>query len=78
MGKTPPFQGGVSALLIANHILHSADQTSQKAPQYPEGLGMKIWLNSITIEVGINGLNHWWDNEKDQCGVFPELLICLR
>jgi len=31
-----------------------------EAPQYPEGLGMKIWLNSITGNVDqINGLNHY-------------------
>jgi copper chaperone NosL len=31
-----------------------------EAPQYPEGLGMKIWLNNITGNVDqINGLNHY-------------------
>lgn len=31
-----------------------------EAPQYPEGLGMKIWLNNITGNVEqINGLNHY-------------------
>ena len=35
-----------------------------KAPQYPEGLGMYIWVNKITGEKphdlnSINGLNHY-------------------
>lgn len=31
-----------------------------EAPQYPEGLGMKIWLNTITGNIDqINGLNHY-------------------
>lgn len=31
-----------------------------EAPQYPEGLGMKIWLNNITGNIDqINGLNHY-------------------
>lgn len=31
-----------------------------EAPQYPEGLGMSIWLNGITGNIAqINGLNHY-------------------
>lgn len=31
-----------------------------QAPQYPEGLGMQIWINKITGELQtINGLNHY-------------------
>ena len=33
---------------------------SLEAPQYPEGLGMQIWLNKITGDLQtINGLNHY-------------------
>lgn len=33
---------------------------SLEAPQYPEGLGMQIWLNKITGDLStINGLNHY-------------------
>ena len=33
---------------------------SLEAPQYPEGLGMKIWLSKITGDLStINGLNHY-------------------
>lgn len=31
-----------------------------EAPQYPEGLGMNIWINKITGDLNtINGLNHY-------------------
>ena len=31
-----------------------------EAPQYPEGLGMKIWISKITGDLNtINGLNHY-------------------
>lgn len=33
---------------------------SLDAPQYPEGLGMKIWINKMTGDLQIiNGLNHY-------------------
>jgi len=33
---------------------------SLEAPQYPEGLGMKIWVNKISGDLNtINGLNHY-------------------
>ncbi|HMQ69702.1 MAG TPA: hypothetical protein PKA90_12115 [Ignavibacteria bacterium] len=33
---------------------------SLEAPQYPEGLGMQIWLSKITGDLNIiNGLNHY-------------------
>jgi copper chaperone NosL len=33
---------------------------SLEAPQYPEGLGMNIWINKITGDLNtINGLNHY-------------------
>jgi len=33
---------------------------SLEAPQYPEGLGMSIWINKITGDLNtINGLNHY-------------------
>ena len=33
---------------------------SLQAPQYPEGLGMKIWINKMSGDLNIiNGLNHY-------------------
>lgn len=43
------------------------------APQYPEGLVMKIWLTRITDDVDIiNGLNHYIGMKKISAEMFPE------
>ncbi len=43
------------------------------APQYPEGLDMKIWLDHISGDVGIiNGLNHYIGMDKIKDEMFPE------
>ncbi|HEX6846377.1 MAG TPA: nitrous oxide reductase accessory protein NosL [Chitinophagaceae bacterium] len=43
------------------------------APQYPEGLIMKIWLNNITGDIDvINGLNHYIGMRKISVAMFPE------
>ena len=49
----------VSLALIAVYFLPVWD-ISLDAPQYPEGLGMKIWINTIEGDLQtINGLNHY-------------------
>lgn len=54
------------------------------APQYPEGLNMKIWINNLTGAFDIiNGLNHYIGMEMIKVEMFPEfgymiyLLGCL-
>jgi copper chaperone NosL len=43
------------------------------APQYPEGLVMKIWLKKLTGDVDIiNGLNHYIGMKKLSVEMFPE------
>ena len=43
------------------------------APQYPEGLTMKIWLSKLTGDVDIiNGLNHYIGMKKISAEMFPE------
>lgn len=43
------------------------------APQYPEGLVMKIWLHRITGDVDIiNGLNHYIGMKSIKAEMFPE------
>src|SRR5262245_2525749 len=49
-----------------------------KAPQYPEGLGMYIWVNRITGEKpqdlnSINGLNHYIGMKRIVPESIPEL-----
>jgi len=51
-----------------------------KAPQYPEGLGMYIWVNQITGEKpqdlnSINGLNHYIGMKRILPESFPELRL---
>jgi len=46
------------------------------APQYPEGLNMKIWINNITGDVDIiNGLNHYIGMKHIKVEMFPEFKI---
>ena len=43
------------------------------APQYPEGLGMKIWINNITGDVRIiSALNHYIGMKHIEVSMFPE------
>jgi copper chaperone NosL len=43
------------------------------APQYPEGLVMKIWLTRLTGDIDIiNGLNHYIGMKKIDESMFPE------
>lgn len=43
------------------------------APQYPEGLEMKIWINDITGEVKIiSALNHYIGMKHIEVSMFPE------
>jgi len=43
------------------------------APQYPEGLEMKIWFNSLTGEVRtISALNHYIGMRTIEASMFPE------
>jgi copper chaperone NosL len=46
------------------------------APQYPEGLLMKIWLNHISGDFDIiNGLNHYIGMRTIHAEMFPEFRI---
>src|SRR5690606_41210812 len=43
------------------------------APQYPEGLEMKIWINDITGDVKIiSALNHYIGMRHIDASMFPE------
>jgi len=46
------------------------------APQYPEGLEMKIWLNGLSGNIGqINGLNHYIGMKLISVNDFKEFKI---
>ena len=43
------------------------------APQYPEGLEMKIWINNLTGDVKIiSALNHYIGMKHIEVSMFPE------
>ena len=47
-----------------------------KAPQYPEGLGMKIWVSKISGDLNtINGLNHYIGMKTIQPDSISELKV---
>jgi copper chaperone NosL len=54
----------VGAILLGLTFLFPIWQIDLEAPQYPEGIGLEIWLNKITGQKpndlqNINGLNHY-------------------
>ncbi len=65
----------ISAAMISALFLPTWD-ISLEAPQYPEGLGMQIWLNKITGDLNtINGLNHYIGMKKIEPDSIKELKI---
>jgi copper chaperone NosL len=63
----------VSILLVTGFILPIWEITLD-APQYPEGLGLNIWINKITGDLQtINGLNHYIGMKKIEPDSIQEL-----
>lgn len=69
----------VAALLLATAYVLPLWSVSLLAPQYPEGLGMRIWINTIAgakpndLE-SINNLNHYIGMKR----IIPETIPELR
>ena len=60
MNKTSRILILVSALVMIAIYFVPVWSISLDAPQYPEGLGMQIWINKMTGDLQIiNGLNHY-------------------
>jgi len=63
----------LSALLMISAYFVPLWQILMWAPQYPEGLGMKIWINDITGDVKIiSALNHYIGMRHIEVSMFPE------
>lgn len=63
----------VSALLMITAYFVPLWQILMWAPQYPEGLGMKIWIDNITGDVKIiSALNHYIGMRHIEVSMFPE------
>lgn len=65
----------ISLALISAYFL-PVWEIELEAPQYPEGLGMNIWINKITGDLNtINGLNHYIGMKTIQPDSIKELTI---
>ncbi len=66
-----------SLAIIATYFL-PAWRIDLFAPQYPEGLVMKIWLKNLTGDVDIiNGLNHYIGMKKISIAMFYEFSFLI-
>src|SRR5436189_320871 len=63
----------VSALALISTYYVPLWQIVMWAPQYPEGLTMKIWINTLSGEVRtISALNHYIGMKTIEASMFPE------
>ena len=69
-----------AAILLAVLFVQPLWNISLNAPQYPEGLGMHIWINAVTglkpndLD-NINGLNHYIGMKRIEPDAIPELRL---
>jgi hypothetical protein len=64
---------GVCALALIAAYYVPLWQILMWAPQYPEGLEMKIWINTLTGDVRtISALNHYIGMKHIEVNMFPE------
>ncbi|HET9053814.1 MAG TPA: hypothetical protein VFM90_06570 [Cyclobacteriaceae bacterium] len=62
-----------SALLMVSAYFVPLWQILMWAPQYPEGLEMKIWINTLSGDVKIiSALNHYIGMKHIEVSMFPE------
>jgi copper chaperone NosL len=63
----------ISALLMISAFFVPLWQILMWAPQYPEGLAMKIWIDNITGNIKIiSALNHYIGMRHIEVSMFPE------
>jgi hypothetical protein len=70
----------VASLLRVLMYVFPIWKISLDAPQYPEGIGMSIWIDTVTGEKAhdlqnINGLNHYIGMKTIEPDAIPELKI---
>lgn len=69
---------GLAAVVLIGIYLFPIWSISLEAPQYPEGIGLNIWINKIEGKApqdlqNINGLNHYIGMKKITPESIPEL-----
>ena len=63
----------LSAILMVSAYFIPLWQILMWAPQYPEGLEMKIWINNLSGDVKIiSALNHYIGMKHIEVSMFPE------
>ena len=63
----------VASLALISSYFVPLWQILMWAPQYPEGLEMKIWINTLTGEIRtISALNHYIGMKTIEVSMFPE------
>jgi len=63
----------IAALLMVSAYFVPLWQILMWAPQYPEGLEMKIWINTLSGDVKIiSALNHYIGMKHIEVDMFPE------
>ncbi len=68
----------VSALLMVSAYFVPLWQILMWAPQYPEGLEMKIWINTLSGDVKIiSALNHYIGMKHIEVSMFPEFTYMI-
>lgn len=64
---------GMAAVMMVSTFFTPLWQILMWAPQYPEGLEMKIWIDDLTGNVKlISALNHYIGMRPIEIGMFPE------
>jgi copper chaperone NosL len=76
MSKTSRVLMVVAALALSLVFIFPIWSIDLWAPQYPEGLGLQIWLNKMTGDLdNINLLNHYIGMHRIEPDSIPELKI---
>jgi copper chaperone NosL len=78
MKRTSRIVVAIAALSLATLFVAPMWRVDLKAPQYPEGLGLRIWINQIRGATpnglnSINGLNHYIGMKAIEPDQIPEL-----
>lgn len=71
---------GIAATLLLAMFVSPLWHVALDAPQYPEGIGMKIWINTVSGAKendlnNINNLNHYIGMKRIEPDAIPELRI---
>ncbi|GAB1348069.1 hypothetical protein MASR1M107_02800 [Ignavibacteriales bacterium] len=80
MKKTTKYFTAFASILLLGTFLFPIWKIDIQAPQYPEGMGLYIWINKITGEGPndlntLNGLNHYIGMKTIDEDSIPELKI---